>query len=116
MIYFIAGMTKLLDPDWNSGSALTDILRIREFSLPIFYNTHSNFFTEFATYFVIVYQVLFPFLVWLKKLKTVLISLGILQHLIIAFVVGLPSFGFIMIISYAIFYFPFFKTAGTKNS
>jgi len=36
--------------------------------------------------------------------------LGIIQHLFIAFVLGLPSFGFMMIISYAIFYVPIKKT------
>jgi hypothetical protein len=115
MVYLIAGLTKLADEEWLGGSAISDILKIREFSLPYFYDTNGAVAVT-ANYFVMLYQIGFPLLVWWTGIKKPLIMLGILQHIIIAFVLGLPSFGFIMIISYSIFYFPFFINQKTENS
>jgi hypothetical protein len=65
-------------------------------------------------YLVIWYQLLFPVLVWIKPIKKWYLLAGIVQHLFIAFVLGLPSFGLIMIVAYAIFYHPFSKTRKTS--
>jgi hypothetical protein len=53
---------------------------------------------------VLGYQLLFPVLVWIKKIKKMFLLLGILMHLYIAFVMGLVEFGSVMIISYIIFW------------
>jgi hypothetical protein len=55
-------------------------------------------------YVVLAYQLLFPVLVWIKKIKKPFLILGILMHLYIAFVIGLVSFGFVMILPYIYFW------------
>lgn len=110
IVYFYAAYAKLLDPDWMNGTAVNGTFSVHEFSMPFLYE--SDGLTGIVlNYLVIGYQVLFPLLVQLKKIKKWFLLIGVIQHLFIAFVIGLPSFGFIMIIAYSIFYVP-----GTKNS
>jgi hypothetical protein len=116
MVYLIAGLTKLMDEGWLGGTAVSDILKIREFSLSYFENSDHAILSAMAGYFILSYQIGFSILIWIQRVKKPLIILGILQHLVIAFVLGLPSFGFMMIISYSIFYFPFFIRQKTENS
>jgi hypothetical protein len=53
---------------------------------------------------VLAYQILFPAVVWFKKIKKPFLILGILMHVYISLVMGLVLFGLIMIICYAIFW------------
>lgn len=109
LVYFLAGYAKLLDIDWMNGTAVNDIFKVHDYSLPFLYNSDGAFGKE-LNFLVIGYQLFFPVLVWVQKIKKWFLLLGVLQHLFIAFIIGLPSFGFIMIIAYAIFYTPFKKT------
>jgi hypothetical protein len=109
LVYFLAGYAKLLDADWINGNAISDSLAVHDYSTPFFYET-SGTIGQTLNYVVIWYQLLFPVLIWIKKIKKWYLLIGVLQHLFIAFAIGLPSFGFIMIIAYAAFYAPFKKT------
>jgi len=108
LVYFISGLAKVLDETWLSGQAISQICRIEDFGIPFLYEDlwQQGGLLKFLNYFILFYQLSFPVLIWFKKIKTPLIVLGVLQHLYIAFFMGLPSFGFIMIIAYTIFYFP----------
>jgi hypothetical protein len=109
LVYFLAGYAKLMDADWVNGNAISDSLAVHDYSAPFFYETSGTLW-QTLNYLVIWYQLLFPILIWIKKIKKWYLLLGVLQHLFIAFAMGLPSFGFIMIIAYAAFYAPFKKT------
>lgn len=109
LVYFLNGLAKLLDVDWANGNALSDSLAIHEFSLPLFYESKGTF-TATLNCLVVWYQLLFPALVYFKKIKKWYLLLGVAQQLFIIFILGLPSFGIIMIAAYAIFYSPFKKT------
>lgn len=109
LVYFLNGLAKLSDMDWLNGNALSDSLAIHEFSLPMFYESKGTF-TAILNYLVIWYQLLFPVLVYIKKIKKWYLLLGVIQQLFIIFILGLPSFGLIMIVAYAIFYSPSKKT------
>lgn len=109
IVYFLNALAKLWDVDWIGGNAVADSLALHEFSLPVFYNAGS-FWSSFLGYSVIVYQLLFPFFIWVKKIKKWFLCIGVLQHLFIVFIMGLPSFGLIMIVAYSAFYSPFKKT------
>ncbi len=109
LVYFLAGYAKLLDVDWMNGTAVNDVFKVHDYSLPFLYNYDGAFGKE-LNFLVIGYQLLFPVLVWIQRIKKWFLMIGVLQHLFIAFIIGLPSFGFIMIIAYAIFYSPFKKT------
>jgi hypothetical protein len=112
IVYFMSALIKIMDKDWESGNALFQTFLIQDFSLPIVYN-HLNgdlILLKILTYVIIAYQLTFPVLVWFKRIKGPFLAFGVLQHLFIALVMGLPSFGFIMIIAYSIFYVPTFKS------
>jgi hypothetical protein len=109
LVYFLNAVAKLMDVDWINGNAVSDSLAIHEFSLPVFYGAKGAFYSM-LNYLVIWYQLFFPGLVYIKKIKKWYLLIGIIQHLFIAFVMGLPSFGLIMIVAYTIFYVPFKKT------
>ena len=109
LVYFLAAYTKLLDPDWLSGNAVNGSLMVSDYSLPFYHNGLGSL-GVFLNWSVIAYQLLFPILVWSRTIKKWFLLIGVLQHLFIALVMGLPSFGFIMIIAYAVFYVPEFKT------
>ncbi len=109
LVYFLNGLAKLLDVDWANGKALSDSLAIYEFSLPLFYESKGAF-TATLNYLVIWYQLLFPVVIYIKKIKKWYLLLGVTQQLFIIFILGLPSFGLIMIAAYAIFYSPSKKT------
>ena len=109
IVYFLNALAKLVDADWLEGNAVAQSLAINEFSLPVLYHTNDAL-SMFLNYSVVFYQLLFPVLVWIRKIKKWYLLIGIIQHLFIAFAMGLPSFGLIMIVSYAAFYAPFKKT------
>lgn len=108
-VYAFAGYTKLLDPDWMNGTAVSDVFQINDFSLPAYYGVESGFFTMLLNYTVIAYQLLFSVFVWIQPLKKWFLLIGVVQHLFIAFILGLPSFGLIMIVAYAVFHKPNIK-------
>lgn len=106
VVYFYAGLAKLLDADWMNGEAVNDSLMIYDYSLPMYYHGLGSF-GVLLNYMVLVYQLLFSVLVWNQKIKKWFLLLGVAQHVFIGIVMGLPTFGLIMIISYAIFHAPF---------
>ena len=113
IVYFYAALAKILDQDWLDGNAVNMTLAVYDYSLPFSYDGYGGI-GEFLNYLVILYQLLFPVLVWIRPIKKWYLLAGIIQHLFIAFVIGLPSFGLIMIAAYAIFFFPFSKTRKTS--
>jgi hypothetical protein len=113
IVYFYAALTKLFDQDWINGDAINITLAIHDYSLPVLYEGYGGI-GKVLNYLVLWYQLLFPVLVWIKPIKKWYLLIGILQHLFIAFALGLPSFGFIMIVAYAIFYVPYSKTQKTS--
>lgn len=108
-VYGMAGFTKLLDVDWMDGTAIADVFKMDDFSLPFMNTMEGNWLTLALNYTVVFYQLLFPILVWIKGIQKWYLLIGVMQHLFIAFIIGLPSFGFVMVIAYAIFHKPGLK-------
>lgn len=102
LAYFIAAYYKVIDPSWIDGSAVYKTFQVPEFSNSLFQSVPYSI-TVVLTYLTMVYQLSFPFLVWFRPFKIYLFSFGILQHLFIAFGMGLVSFGLVMIICYILF-------------
>jgi hypothetical protein len=111
IVYFFSAVTKLTDESWMNGTAVFQTSQINHYSLPWF-TQHSSGLRPlfiFLNYLVLGYQLLFPIVVWIKKAKKVFLIIGILMHLYIAFVMGLVSFGLVMILCY-IYFWPQKKT------
>ncbi len=104
LLYFVAGLAKVFDHDWLNGSAVEKILLVDHFSLFQAPSAHYSMFYRFMNWLVLGYQLLFPLLVWLRRVKIPLLLSGVLMHLYIAVVLGLPAFGLIMILSYIYFW------------
>ena len=104
LVYFLSAVAKLNNHEWLNGSAIATILQVHHYSIDFFYNTKQNSLSTIITYSVLFYQLFFPLLIWFKKIKIPLLFIGVLMHLFIAFVMGLTSFGFIMILGYVYFF------------
>lgn len=102
LVYVVASFYKLCDHDWLYGSAVYHALQVDEYSLPVL-KSWPYWLYVLMSYFTLAYQALFPILVWIRPLKKYVLAIGVVQHLFIAFGIGLFSFGIIMIISYIIF-------------
>ena len=102
LAYFLAGYYKVIDDSWMSGAAIYQTFQIPEFSNALLASVPYSI-TVVLTYFTIAYQLSFAFLVWFRPFKIYLFSFGILQHLLIAFGMGLFQFGIIMCICYILF-------------
>lgn len=104
LVYFIAAIAKLNSSDWVSGIAIIKLGQIEYFNLfsnPISAN---NFGGYFLNYLVLFYQLFFPILIWINKIKVPFMIIGILMHLYIAFITGLVGFGIIMLLGYILFW------------
>jgi len=102
LAYFLAGYFKIIDDSWTSGDAIYQTFQIPEFSNAVLVSIPYSI-TVVLTYFTIAYQLSFAFLVWFRPFKIYLFSFGIMQHLLIAFGMGLFQFGVIMCICYILF-------------
>lgn len=104
-VYIISSWWKLLDESWLSGLAFLYAINIDTYSFFGFgqYLYDHILIAQLLTYVSIFYQILFPILIWSKKIKKPLLILGVGFHLGIAIIMGIFSFGLIMILSYSIF-------------
>lgn len=102
LAYFVAAYYKIIDDSWTSGEAIYQTFQIPEFSNSFLVSIPHSI-TVALTFFTIAYQLSFAFLVWFRPFKIYLFSFGIMQHLLIAFGMGLFQFGVIMCICYILF-------------
>jgi hypothetical protein len=102
LAYCLAGLAKAADPVWQTGDALALTLTVEHYR-----TFHSPDFLKgilpVLNFLVIVYQLTFPVLIWLRGVKKWILALGIVMNLYVMFGMGLVSFGAIMLISYLLF-------------
>lgn len=105
ILYFVSAIYKLFGAHWMDGSALYYILNIDEYTAPWVqhYIANTDWLTIPVTYFTLFFQLAFPITVWIKKLKTVTVIIGIAFHVLIIFMMGLTDFGLIMLLIYILF-------------
>ncbi|MDX2174233.1 MAG: HTTM domain-containing protein [Bacteroidota bacterium] len=104
LVYFLSALAKLNSAEWLDGLAISETLQVKHYSLNILLLTKQNTLNSIINYMVLFYQLLFPIIIWFKKVKKPFLIIGIVMHLFIAFGMGLMSFGFIMILAYIYFY------------
>tara|TARA_B100000795_G_scaffold36503_3_gene24049 strand:- start:12191 stop:12823 length:633 start_codon:yes stop_codon:yes gene_type:complete len=105
IIYFFSGVFKLKAEDWWSG----DAVRLLSF-LPQYTPDWAasilqsmNWLAITVNYTIMFYLIVFPLLIWVKRIKTPLMIIGLGFHLYTALVMGLYDFGAIMLIGYLLF-------------
>ncbi len=105
ILYFYSSLAKWFDPDWFGGNAVHLVNMTTYYSRP-WLADHADALMPLSrvlTYVVLIYQTLFPVLVFVKPVKRYFLWIGILMHLYISCVIGLYFFGIIMLITYILF-------------
>ena len=111
LVYLLSALAKCNDGAWMSGTALNEITQVKHFSLhstgkP---TTLFNPLFMFLDYLIVFYQLVFPLVVWFKRIKKPFIWVGIGMHVYIALVMGIVEFSVVMLMAY-IYFWPFKKT------
>ncbi|MFZ4152325.1 HTTM domain-containing protein [Streptomyces pseudogriseolus] len=106
LIYATAGWYKVQGSRWQDGTAVHYPLHLEYFSpWPSLAGllTASGTLVMLVTYVTVVVQVAFPFTLFNRRVKNLLLGFMILEHAVIAVVLGLPFFSLAMIAADAVF-------------
>jgi len=106
LIYATAGWYKIQGSRWQDGTAVYYPLHLDYFSpwpaLSDLMSAHGTI-VMLVTYGTVIVQVAFPFTLFNRRVKNVLLALMMTEHAVIAVVLGLPFFSFAMIAADAVF-------------
>jgi hypothetical protein len=106
VVYSVSAVYKLQGEQWLDGTVLSFVLHIRHFVSSSIRDSwlinHPSLLTGLS-YLALVYQIVFPLLVWVKKGRQWLLLFGVIFHLCIAVFLHLYDFGLAMIVCYALF-------------
>ncbi len=106
LIYSTAGWYKIQGSRWQDGTALYYPLHLDDFT-PWPALSHalagSDIMVMLITYGTVIVQVAFPFTLFNRRVKNVLLVAMMLEHASIAIVLGLPFFSLAMIAADAVF-------------
>jgi hypothetical protein len=104
IIYGYSGLDKLKGTRWWDGSAFWDVLSaggLQRFDMS--FVAHAPIVIATVVYVVLIWEVYFPVLVWLPRVRLPMLAFGVAMHLGIFVFMNLPSFGFLMIANYVLF-------------
>jgi hypothetical protein len=108
IIYLTAGLSKLLGGSWWGGTAVWWTLANYEFAplrMPLYYEAlrwlaqHRLAWELVMTggvLYTLVLEISFPYLVWKRELRWLMVSDSVLLHLTIGLFMGLVTFGLLM--------------------
>jgi predicted DCC family thiol-disulfide oxidoreductase YuxK len=100
IIYGLAGLAKLQHPIWWEGWAFGSLLGYAEFRpLDLTWLARWPMLLMFFSHGALALEILYPVLVWPRKLRPLIIGLTIALHLGIAVTMGLYEFAFAMILA-----------------
>ncbi|MFC7305880.1 HTTM domain-containing protein [Streptomyces monticola] len=106
LIYATAGWYKIQGSRWQDGTAVYYPLHLDYFSpWPALSEllTASGIMVMLITYGTVIVQVAFPFTLFNRRVKNVLLAVMITEHAVIAVLLGLPFFSLAMIAADAVF-------------
>jgi hypothetical protein len=106
LIYATAGWYKIQGSRWQDGTAVYYPLHLDYFSpWPALSDLMSSSGTMvmLVTYGTVIVQVAFPFTLFNRRVKNVLLAVMMTEHAVIAVVLGLPFFSLAMIAADAVF-------------
>jgi hypothetical protein len=94
VVYFFAGIAKALDPDWWNGMSLWRAVS----SVYNDYFTISPYVLLIVGIGTVLLETLYTIFIWMDKTRYITLSLCVLMHLSIAYMLGLYSFSAILIV------------------
>lgn len=108
LIFFYTGVSKIKWDEWRNGDAIW-----MTFSTSDYYNSyyldilaHHYWIGVVATYFTILIEVAYPFLIWQRGTRPYLLSAAIFLHVQIAVFLALVNFAVVMIMGHMSFVRP----------
>lgn len=101
LVYFTSGLTKILQENWQNGTAINFVINTRHYSLPWLYKAKLS---GWVNYLVIFFQLTFFLGMCFKQSRTCYLLGGMFFHLIIFLVMGLFNFSILMLIPYVLFF------------
>ncbi|WP_156727690.1 HTTM domain-containing protein [Streptomyces apocyni] len=120
LIYATAGWYKIQGSRWQDGTAVYYPLHLDYFSPWPFLSellVANGTLLLLVTYITVITQVAFPFTLFNRRVKNVLLAVMMMEHAVIAVVLGLPFFSLAMIAADAVFLpTSFLKKAGERLS
>lgn len=105
LVYILASAFKLSGTTWLEGSSIFYTLHLEHFVSANARNmlADQNWLLWLLNYAGLFYQLLFPMLVWVRRIKYPLLVAGLIFHGTIALGLGLYDFGTAMVFGYALF-------------
>lgn len=99
IVYFTSGFYQIIGSMWNNGTAIYYISQVKAFSRPILANfsDHFVYLSIIAAYLSIIIKISFPFLLFNRISKIVIVVAIMMFHLGIGIGMGLITFSITMI-------------------
>ena len=106
LAYFLAGTFKAQDPYWIKGIGIHYFLNDERFSIFAAGNTLHlpTWLMYLVNYGTIAFELSFPFLVWFRQSRNVVLSLGLMMHLGIYLFLMIYGMSIVFIIQYVLFF------------
>lgn len=105
VIYAYAGLTKLQGPAWWSGDAAWMAFANLEYqSLDMTWVAWYPWISDLVTHTTILWEVSFAALVWVRPIRPVVLAMGALMHIGIGAMMGMWTFGLVMIFGHVSFW------------
>lgn len=103
--YFSAGVAKIMDPLWLHGQGTYYALSMERFmGTPLnSYLARHKWIDYLSNYGTILFELLFPVLIWFKKCRKPLLVAGVLFHLCIYIFLMIYSFQIVFLLMYGLF-------------
>lgn len=103
--YFSSGVAKIMEPVWWHGEATYYALSMERYiGTPLNkYILQQRWLDYASNYGTLLFELLFPILVWIKKIRTPLLVAGILFHVCIYIFLMIYGFEVIFVLTYGLF-------------
>ena len=94
IIYFSTFFFKMISPSWSAGVAVFYVLNSEYFGHPMVRGSWflSPMIVYASSYSILVFQIVFPLMVWIRKFKAPLLALGLTFHASTVILMGLTNF------------------------
>ncbi|MEZ6127300.1 MAG: HTTM domain-containing protein [Planctomycetaceae bacterium] len=104
VIYFWAGVSKLKGDSWYTGEAMWQVLANQEYqTLDLTWLAWMPWVPYLISHVTVLWEMLFCVLVWVPKLRPLMLFMGALMHFGIGAFLGMWTFGLIMTYAYFAF-------------
>jgi hypothetical protein len=107
LVYFIAGLSKLNEPHWQQGTAIHYFINDDRFSVFAYGGKHvelPQWLSYTINYGTIVLELVFPFVIWFKKSRNIVLMLCCIMHIGIYLFLMIYGMSLIFLIQYGLFF------------